>query len=333
MAQTKLDAITQLSRFQSRLNNLGYQTLEQFLGAAHASPYAMKGCLETDTDDLLTSLPAQYQPAVAAARAYASAPRKFGLGAALSRKPGPQPRFDAFLAAPVLPPKFDLIAQMPPIEDQGQRGTCVAFASLATVEHYAGLQGAYKNMSEQFLYWDCKAWDGESGSDYTWLEVSFARLQDDGCCLAATWPYNANPTPGNLGQGPPTAGARADAAAYTIAQYNPLAAKSVPDLKAELVRGRAIAFIIPIFNSWYQNSGVTQSGDITMPLPGEPDQGGHAMCLVGYKDNAGDPGGGRFIVRNSWGPWWGTKSPYGAGYGTIPYDYLTKLGDTAYSIY
>ncbi len=70
-----------------------------------------------------------------------------------------------------------------------------------------------------------------------------------------------------------------------------------------------------------------------MPVPNEVRVGGHAMCLVGYVDmpNPG-LGGGRFILRNSWGTSWGIDSQYGPGYGTIPYAYIARMGAEAYSI-
>ena len=63
-----------------------------------------------------------------------------------------------------------------------------------------------------------------------------------------------------------------------------------------------------------------------MRLGTEPVAGGHAMCLIGYQDDATAPGGGFFILRNSWGPSWGSTCPYGAGNGTIPYAYLANDG-------
>lgn len=45
--------------------------------------------------------------------------------------------------------------------------------------------------------------------------------------------------------------------------------------------------------------------------------GSHAMVLTGYEDNAAFPGGGFFIVRNSWGADWGD-----GGYGKISYAYI-----------
>ena len=61
-----------------------------------------------------------------------------------------------------------------------------------------------------------------------------------------------------------------------------------------------------------------------MRVGNEPAAGGHAVCLVGYQDSASSPGGGYFIVRNSWDTTWAYQSPYGAGYGTIPYQYIAN---------
>ena len=46
-------------------------------------------------------------------------------------------------------------------------------------------------------------------------------------------------------------------------------------------------------------------------------KGGHEVLLVGYEDDVREKGGGRFLVRNSWGEEWGD-----GGYGTVPYAYV-----------
>ena len=45
--------------------------------------------------------------------------------------------------------------------------------------------------------------------------------------------------------------------------------------------------------------------------------GGHAVPIIGYIDDASQPGGGVFIVQNSWGSGWGYK-----GYFYMPYSVL-----------
>lgn len=336
MPKTPLENVAQLRAYHRALKGLGYRTVEQFVGAAHASRDSLSRYLGTDVEALLATLPVHHAPLMAAARAYAAKPRLFPLGVALHRIPRPANAF-AISLAPAGPPvaQVNMVAQMPPIRDQGDRGTCVAFASLAVVEHYQGLQNAYQQMSEQFLYWDCKANDGDPNGYGTWLSVAFPRLQSDGCCLDSTWPYNPNVIPGNEGQGPPPAAATAQAPNYKVATINALPPTSVQDIKNELQRGRCVAFSIPVFNSWYQNNEVTLTGDIVLPIPNEPNVGGHAMCIVGYNDAPTDVdlGGGTFIVRNSWNSQWGTQCVYGVGYGTIPYAYIARFATEAYSIY
>lgn len=46
-------------------------------------------------------------------------------------------------------------------------------------------------------------------------------------------------------------------------------------------------------------------------------KGVHEMLIVGYEDDIKAPGGGWFIVRNSWGADWGKN-----GYGRVPYAYV-----------
>ena len=56
-----------------------------------------------------------------------------------------------------LPPSMRLLDGLSPVKNQGERGTCVAFASVALREFLAGTDSA---LSEQFLYWACKELDG-----------------------------------------------------------------------------------------------------------------------------------------------------------------------------
>ena len=159
-------------------------------------------------------------------------------------------------------------------------------------------------------------------------------LYREGCCLETDWPYVPIPIAGNEGQNPPPTGAQLAALAFRIPFVKQLSPTYIPDLKAELAAGHCVSFSIPVFNSWLGSQWVADTGDITMPIPNEIRVGGHAMCLVGYVDMPNSPelGFGRFILRNSWGHAWGINSPYGQGYGTIPFAYLAKLGAEAYSI-
>jgi C1A family cysteine protease len=331
----KIDDVHALAPYAHALKALGYSTTEMFEGAVRASPQAMSSFLETDAQALLQALPHQ-----ARAGAAAQPPRRFPLGAALHRIPPTRAAFHrprAALVAPApLPAKVDLIPQMPPIRNQGDRGTCVAHASLAMAEHLAGTQNQYEDMSEQFVYCLCKQQDNDPTGEGTWIAVAVDVLAQVGCCLENTWPYNPGKIAGNEGQGPVPAAAAAQAAQYKVPPYHELAGTSVQDIKSELARQRCVAFDIPVYNSWYGNPEVTRTGDIGMPIPGEvPLDGGHAMCFVGYEDLPGleELGGGRFVLRNSWGNAWATQSSTGTvGFGTIPYAYIAAYGREAYSL-
>lgn len=331
---TRIEDSQQLTRFATQLQRLGYGSVEQFLGTAAAAPEALARYLNIGGAELQAVVGSIPTPAKALAQG--AARPKFRLGVRLDRI---RPPAVSLMRAPglvvSLPPTINMIAQMQPIRDQGQRGTCVAHASCAVAEHFWRASQQVIDLSRQFLYWDCKEHDGDPDAEGTWVAVAMARLQADGCCLEATWPYVMNDIPGNESQDPPPAGAVAAALAYKIPAFQQIAPTSVTDIKAALAQGRCVAFSIPVFNSWYQNDEVTRTGEIINPLQGEPNVGGHAMCFVGYEDvrDNGVLGGGKFYLRNSWGAQWATQSVLGTpGYGTIPYSYIGANCSEAYSI-
>lgn len=226
-------------------------------------------------------------------------------------------------APPVVPPAVNLIGQMPPIRDQGSRGTCVAFALSAVHEHHRRLLGQQEDLSEQFLYHETKRIDGAPGSCGTWQVKALQVLSTLGECREHVWAYNSAP-PCNQNGVPPTA-AKPDAAPRTCKPVV-LGPKDVQGAKSLLASGRILGFSVPVYSSWANSIAVHLTGRITMRLAGEAVIAGHAMCLVGYQDNPDYPGGGYFILRNSWGTQWAASSAYGPGYGTIPYAYIGNDG-------
>jgi C1A family cysteine protease len=335
MSETRIDDVPGLSQFLVALKSLGYRTTDQLIGAHRVSGDLLAKYLKTDAtklQGLIDKIPRREQ-----VRSFAAVPqRRFTLGARLDRisRPTHVLRMSAVSAVP-LPPKVNMISDMPPIRDQGDRGTCVAHACLAVLEHYLKFQNKYEDMSEQFLYWNCKQKDGDPNESGTWINVAMPLLQSDGCCREITWPYNPTIINGNESQGPPPPAALVEAPQCKVGTIHQIAATSIIDIKSELAQKRCVAFSIPVYNSWYQNQEVQRTGEIINPIPNEEEINGHAMCFVGYEDipDELDLGGGKFFIRNSWNSYWATESVLGsAGYGTIPYSYITRFGTEAYSI-
>jgi C1A family cysteine protease len=228
----------------------------------------------------------------------------------------------------------NLISELPnPVRVQGGRQTCVPHSALVAYEHYLNITtGNTYDLSEQFLYWACVQRDGLSHSpdSGTLMAAGADSLEQDGVCQEADWPYNSTEIPGNAGQDPPPGGATMAAVPFRVNQVLRVTATSVDDYKRVLASGRCAAFAIPVYNSLVNNPTAIATGRITLPLPEEAAVGGHAMCIVGYQDDASIPalGGGRFIIRNSWGNTFGAESPFGfpPGHGTIPYAYIAGMG-------
>ena len=318
---------------RNALKALGYTSYEQFAYAAQVAAPELASYLEVESIDSLISQISVAATAISADVLETISSANYALGVAIDDIP----RLTAAPGLSVAPPNntgMNLIGKLPAVRHQQGRGTCVAHAALGIYEHHLMTKGSYHDLSEQFLYWNCKQSDGIPQTTGTYLGIALPLLKRDGCCPEASWPYEPLPVAGNEGQGPPPGGAQLIALSFRLPAFKVLSPTSVDDLKGELARGCCVAFSIPVFNSWYRNTWVAATGDIVMPIPGEVRAGGHAMCLVGYEDMPGSPefGGGRFILRNSWGKDWGINSPYGPGYGTMPYAYLARFGAEAYSI-
>lgn len=231
------------------------------------------------------------------------------------------------------------ISQLPPAKTQGDRGSCVAFAVTAINEFsFFKKNGLYTDLSEQYLFNETKQLENDSDCS-SHIAMALRVLADLGQCPESVWSYNPNP-PCLQPDGKPS---NADQYALPFRNgcvpYNQ-AADIIQQIKSSLTVGQLVAFSIPVFRSWYNSSDVIRTGRITMPLGNEPvmldnnnNNAGHAMAIVGYQDAVDHPGGGYFIIRNSWGPQlWGKQNVYGPGYGIIPYEYISNYRWEIYAI-
>ena len=240
---------------------------------------------------------------------------------------------ESFAAVTDLPDTVEPLTKtrrVPEPQSQGNRNTCVAF-SLAAMTQI--LSDNPTDLSEQFLYYLCKEKDGIKGDVGTKPDLAIQMLRDVGICTEATWPYHPNPDNAQPGGPKPPDVAYAEATRHRITSFSQIQAKGmvgVSQIQSQLAQGKPVMIGMPIYEHWTGSTQGTLLGRLRFPLPGERQAGGHAMCVVGYRSDATAPGGGYFIVRNSWGTEWGKDNIDGPGYCHMPFLLVSRQNMVAF---
>ena len=206
------------------------------------------------------------------------------------------------------PPKVDLTAEMPPVYDQGQLGSCTANALAGAFEFDLEKQGLTDfEPSRLFIYYNERAIEGTVSTDSgAQIRDGVKTLSKQGVCPESDWPYDI----AKFAQ-KPAKKLYTEAKANKVALYQRVA-QTTSQLKGCLAEGYPFVIGFTVYES-FESEQVAQSGVVPMPTAGEKVLGGHAVVIVGYDESEQ-----RFRARNSWGTGWGQQ-----GYFTIPYGYLT----------
>ncbi len=219
---------------------------------------------------------------------------------------------------PALPPKVDLRPSCPPIETQGNLGSCTANALAGALEFLELTDKVkYADLSRLFVYYNERVIEHtvpvDSGAT---LRDGIKTLAKQGVCPESDWPYVVSKFAVR-----PTAPCYRDARKDLITSYHRIL--TVDEMRACLAEGFPFVFGFTVYIG-FESLQVAKTGVVGMPQPNERVVGGHAVVGVGYDDAQQ-----RFIVRNSWGTSWGM-----AGYFTMPYAYLAdrNLSDDFWTI-
>lgn len=213
-----------------------------------------------------------------------------------------------------VPDKVDYTPAMTPVRDQGDEGTCVAFASAVGVKEYEDTKEykKYIELSPRYLYSLCKKNDGSPDTEGTYPRVAMKMLLNYGVSLESYWPYKPHQ------KDHPKSGADKVAKTYRIKAYARLS--GIDEMKRSLLVNGPFLAGIEVFASWFADS-VTKTGAVPMPKKNDELKGGHGICIMGYDDPKK-----LFKFKNSWSVEWGDK-----GYGYLPYGYLERYCSDAWS--
>lgn len=210
-----------------------------------------------------------------------------------------------------LPPAVDLRAGCSAVEDQGNLGSCTSQATVGALEYLGIKDGVtFQDLSRLFVYYNTRVIENcVRYDDGASIRNTIKALAKQGACKETIWPYVIKQFKIKPGTDCYTDGIK-----RIIIEYSRLL--TLNDMKHALADGFPFVCGISLYDS-FESAKVEKLGIVNMPGRRESMIGGHAIMVCGYDDKTS-----RFIVRNSWGTDWGQK-----GYFTIPYTYITSLGD------
>lgn len=227
-----------------------------------------------------------------------------------------------------IPTERNLKKWCPPIEDQGDIGSCTANAGVALVEYFE--RRAFErhiDASRLFLYKATRNLLHSTGDTGAFLRTTMGAMVLFGVPPEEYWPYVEEDFDKE-----PSSFCYSYAKEYQAIQYfrldPPGTSKNLvlDRIKLLIFRGLPSMFGFTIFSSIGQ---ARRNGEIPYPCPRRHRErivGGHAIVAVGFDDDkkienriCGEETTGALFIRNSWGTSWGR-----GGYGWLPYKYVEK---------
>jgi hypothetical protein len=251
-------------------------------------------------------------------------PRRYGLADGI----GP---LGDFLGTVDLPSSFDWRnydghSYIGDIRDQGNCGSCYAFAAAAAAEGaYNWANGLYDgsciDFSEAFIAFclsDHYSWhfDGCYGSDYDYYELE--ALIQYGICTEAWYLYTYHDQSCPFSPYP---------SLIQFQSWHRIPCNDIEAIKTAIITYGVVDAAVKAGSAFSGYSGgiYQDSNTSCNSIPCYYTPTNHAISLVGWDDNGGD---GYWILRNSWGTGWGES-----GYMRISYTSAYVACEACYLVY
>jgi len=230
-----------------------------------------------------------------------------------------------------LPERTSLEEFAPPRLNQGQQGSCVAWACAYAARSIINNRATGQAPSQQnafspsFLYNQIKI--ENSGCQGSYILRAMDNMLANGVAPLSKFSYtdqDCSREPGSE--------ERSIAQRYKIKGYQRLSASDDPNspvdmlaMKQYLAQGSPIVFGMLVGGSFMQGMEGQEVWRPTQEDTRMSGFGGHAMCVIGYDDYKE---GGAFQIMNSWGTDWGRN-----GIAWVPYDAFAYFTREAYAVY
>lgn len=228
-----------------------------------------------------------------------------------------------------LPEKVDLGEYCPTPGNQGQQGSCVAWASAYGARTILEAQRTGKTpnsvrFSPSYLYNQIAIPNSNCQGSY--IQWAMEKMHKQGAAKYNEFPYNPKSCSKT-----PDAQLKRKASDFKIRGFQRLTVENkgkmheMLAMKQNLAKGSPIIIGMMVGGSFMQS----MSGkEVWIPTSSDYDQrgfGGHAMCVVGYDDYKE---GGAFKIMNSWGTGWGK-----GGFAWVRYSDFKAFNREAYGLY
>lgn len=208
------------------------------------------------------------------------------------------------------PAAFSLRAEMPPVYDQGQLGSCTAHGAAAAFDYDRKAQGkSFEFPARLFIYYFTRLLEGTVGTDSGGqVRDAIKVLKSYGAPPERLWKYVISKFTVH-----PSAAAVTAAKANEALDYSRVA-QTVAAIKTALFVHKRPVVIGFVCYPGLESADTASTGILPMPAPHEQSIGGHCVDVIGYKLINGRP---YWEIRNSWGKSWGD-----AGHFWMPEAYL-----------